>query len=417
MSCPAGYTFDTAPRVAPLAAASETFKPGQRITHWGIDIIWTENHLPASRLDQLRKLGDPLADDALTALEIKPGEDALEALLEYTARPDHEQRSPAPQQLLTQVMTVPDWVDWDRLQRGQQVYWRYCLFINIVLIHFTLATGFSATKVMKVMHSTGYFSGEKTKQRILETAQFVYDVVHSLDYLQPGSGLAWKSIVQIRLLHSGVRTRLLKLSRAHPKYYSLKEHGVPINQEDMLGTLFSLSSSMWWVMEKKLDVHMTTQEREDYLHLWRYVGYVMGLDDIFGVTQTPERASACHESIILHLYRPDAESGRLCSTMFRNLDLQPSQFSKIIKAIGLLERYKIHLALTEYLLGPEMWKANGMPSSSRRYRAVKDLIFYILYIDLSYHKVPEVVPFPKFASPGAQSCSSFEKVGQQANTV
>ena len=109
--------------MAPFAAATETHKPGQRIQYWDGDFIWTENHLPASKLEPLRSLGDPLADDALAALEIKPGEDALEALLAYTSQPSHEQKSPAPQQLLTQVMTIPDWVDWDSLQRGQQVYW------------------------------------------------------------------------------------------------------------------------------------------------------------------------------------------------------------------------------------------------------------------------------------------------------
>ena len=123
MSCPAGYTFDATPRVAPFAAVTETLEPGERFQYWDYDIMWTKNHLPASRLEPLRSLGDPLADDALAALDVKPGEDALEALLAYTSQPTHEQRSSAPQQLLTQVMAVPDWVDWDRVQRGQQVYW------------------------------------------------------------------------------------------------------------------------------------------------------------------------------------------------------------------------------------------------------------------------------------------------------
>ncbi len=123
MSCPAGYTFDTTPRVAPFAAVTETLRPGERFQHWDNDILWTENHIPASKLEPLRRLGDPLADEALAALDIKPGEDALEALLTYTAQPSDQQRSQAPKQLLAQVMTVPEWVDWGRVQRGQKVYW------------------------------------------------------------------------------------------------------------------------------------------------------------------------------------------------------------------------------------------------------------------------------------------------------
>ncbi|KAG9324409.1 hypothetical protein KVV02_004429 [Mortierella alpina] len=382
MSCPAGYTFDTTPRVAPFATVTETLVPGERFQYWDYDIMWTKNHIPASKLEPLRRLGDPLADDALAALEIKPGEDAVEALLAYTAQASNEQRSSAPQQLLTQVMAVPDWVDWDRVQRGQQVYWRYCLFISHALLHFSLAGGFSIPKITKVLNSTGYLSGKRTKERVLETSQFVLDVVHSLDNLQPGSGTAWKSIIQVRFLHAGVRSRLSKISRAHSKYYNLEEHGVPINQEDLLGTLFSFSNTMWRVMETRMDVHMTTQEREDYLHLWRYVGYMMGVDDILGVTQTPERADACLESIVLHLADPDRESGRLCSTLLRNIAPQSTLTLKIIKAIGLPDPYKVHMALAEHLLGSEFWKVNGLPSMTLPYRFFKELILYFMFFDL-----------------------------------
>lgn len=68
-------------------------------------------------------IGDALADDALEALQIKTGEDALKALREYTARPEGEQESLAPGQLMKQLMTVPEWVDWEQVRRGQEVYW------------------------------------------------------------------------------------------------------------------------------------------------------------------------------------------------------------------------------------------------------------------------------------------------------
>ncbi|KAF9943861.1 hypothetical protein BGZ72_003248, partial [Mortierella alpina] len=113
---------------------------------------------------------------------------------------------------------------------------------------------------------------------------------------------------------------------------------------------------MWMKMERRLNVRMTTQERTDFMHLWRYVGYMMGVDDILGATQTPERADACLESIVLHLGDPDAESGRLCSTMLSSMASPPRLIFKITKAIGLLDRYKLHLALTEQLLGPVLWE-------------------------------------------------------------
>ncbi|KAF9564450.1 hypothetical protein EC968_004502 [Mortierella alpina] len=178
------------------------------------------------------------------------------------------------------------------------------------IIHFALAYGTSMPKFMKVLHSTGYLFGKHTKERIVETAQFVQQMVHSPEYLEPGSGTAWKSMIQIRLLHAGIRERLLKITRNRPKYHNIEKYGVPINQEDLLAVLFSLSALMWQMMERRLNVYMTNQEREDYMHLWRYAGYMIGVDDILGVTQIPERADACLDSIILHLAAPDANSGQ-----------------------------------------------------------------------------------------------------------
>ncbi|KAF8947337.1 hypothetical protein BGZ47_009524 [Haplosporangium gracile] len=383
MTCPAGYIFSTTePRKAPFAAISETLEPGQRFQYWDYDIMWTEKHLPASRLEPLRMIGDVLADNALEALQVKTGEDALKALREYTARPKSEQESLAPGLLMKQLMTVPEWVDWDQVKRGQEVYWRYCFFISHALLHFSLAGGFAIPKITKVLNSTGYLSGKRTKERVLETAQFILDVAHSLEHLQPGTGKGWESIIQVRFLHAGVRARLSKISRAHSKYYNIEEHGVPINQEDLLATLFSFSNTMWRVMDERMGVHMTSKEREDYLHLWRYIGYMMGVDDILGATRTPERADACLESIVMHLADPDAESGRMCSTLLTNMARKPVIPIQIIRAIGLPDPVKVHFAMAEHLLGPEFWKVNQLPTMTRPYKVFKHLFFYVLFADL-----------------------------------
>ncbi|KAF9931476.1 hypothetical protein FBU30_010092 [Linnemannia zychae] len=382
MTCPAGYSFDNRRRKEPFAAITETLEPGQRFQFWDFDILWTELHLPASRLEPLRKIGDPLADNALEVLKIKPGDDALKALRAYLSLPEEEQESPAPRLLMQQLMTVPEWVDWEQIQRGQEVFWRYSLYIVHILLHFSLAGGFAIPKITKVLNSTGYLSGTHTKQRVYETSQFVHDVVHSIDYLQPGTGVAWESIVQVRFLHAGVRARLSKISRAHSKYYNIEEHGVPINQEDLLGTMFSFSNTVWRVMEVKLDVFMTSQEREDYLHLWRYVGYMIGVDDILGAGRTPERADACLESIVLHLSDPDEESGQLCKILLKSVASKPIIPATITNVISFPDPFKVHLALSEQLLGPVFWKTSGLPHISIFYRVFKQMVLNFMFFDL-----------------------------------
>ncbi|KAF9133871.1 hypothetical protein BGX30_012128 [Mortierella sp. GBA39] len=162
-------------------------------------------------------IGDALADNALEALQVKTGEDAIMALREYKARPEIEQESLAPGWLMKHLMTVPECVDWEQVKRGQEVYWGYCFFISHALLHFSLAGGFAIPKITKVLNSTGYLSGKRTKERVLETVQFILDVAHSFEYLQPGTDKVWESIVQVRFLHAGVRARLSKISRARSK--------------------------------------------------------------------------------------------------------------------------------------------------------------------------------------------------------
>ncbi|KAF9904680.1 hypothetical protein EC991_002427 [Linnemannia zychae] len=382
MACPAGYSFSTKLRKAPFEDFSETLEPGQRFQYWDYEGVWSENHLPASRLEPLRMVGDVLADNALEVLQVKKGQDALEALREYISRPESEQTSPAPALLMKQLMTVPEWVDWEQIRRGQQVYWKYCLHISYTLLHFSLAGGFAIPKISKVLNSTGYLSGNRSRARVFETAQFVLDIAQSVEDLQPGTGSGWESTIQVRFLHAGVRARLSRLSRAHSKYYNIEDHGVPINQEDLLGTLFSFSAMIWRIMALRLNVHMKPQEREDFLHLWRYVGYVMGVDDVIGATQSATRADACVESIVLHLTDPDLESGRMCSHLLSSFAFKPSLSTRIRRAIGFPDTVKVHLAMAEQLLGPQFWKINGLPNMTLRYKLITKMITYLMLLDL-----------------------------------
>lgn len=59
----------------------------------------------------------------------KPARD-LYALLE-----DHADEDPKLKLLWAQVNTVPEWVDWEQIKRGQEVFYRYGLpILNVVRI-------------------------------------------------------------------------------------------------------------------------------------------------------------------------------------------------------------------------------------------------------------------------------------------
>ncbi|KAF9406499.1 hypothetical protein BGZ94_003086 [Podila epigama] len=332
-------------------------------------MLWTEHHLPASTLAPLRQKGDALADEALAVLQVKVGQDALEALRAYTSRPVDEQESDAPRKLMEQLTTVPEWVDWKQIQRGQDV--------------------FCATKVTKVLISTGYLSGHNTRIRIIETALFLLNLFQSLKSIQPPTScssddrpVGWESIVQVRLLHAAVRTRLSRISRAHSKFYNIEQDGVPINQEDLVGTLFVFSSATWRSMALRMGLQWSIREQEDYLHFWRYIGYLIGVEDSLGVTESPKQSQACFESIYIHLSDPSELSGKMCVTLLSSIATLITPRKGSILARLAPDPFKVHMAMAQYLFGPVAWAKSGLPPSTRFYRFLKNLVVSLIRTDV-----------------------------------
>lgn len=75
------------------------------------------------QLEPLRQVGDPMADECMKALDVKPGSDALDIIGSYLSQPICEQCSKAPRIFQENITTVPEWVDWDLIHQGQNVYW------------------------------------------------------------------------------------------------------------------------------------------------------------------------------------------------------------------------------------------------------------------------------------------------------
>jgi hypothetical protein len=113
-------------------------------THLDLSFEWTELHRTAEQLRPLTFSYDKLADDCIAKLnELSPPEKYrpkagepprkapkrdLLALLEKHAKDDAKL-----EELWTEVNTVPDWVDWDQIQRGQEVFYRYGMpIMNVV---------------------------------------------------------------------------------------------------------------------------------------------------------------------------------------------------------------------------------------------------------------------------------------------
>jgi hypothetical protein len=178
---------------------------------------------------------------------------------------------------------------------------------------------------------------DKTEKRLLETTKFVLDVLTADSFLPAGK--AWVSIAQVRLIHALVRQKVRTLPTWDMTW------GLPINQEDMLGTNFAFS---WIVLRgmQKIGYSVTAQDREALLALWRVVGKGLGLLE-HTMPQTAKEAFWLDKTIADRHFRASEVGKALTATLVKYLN----------------ERFPYQLAPTymRHLLGDTIADYLGLP--------------------------------------------------------
>ncbi|OZJ05994.1 hypothetical protein BZG36_01156 [Bifiguratus adelaidae] len=329
-------------------------KVGDKVRRWDFEFTWTEHHKPGHVLEPLRQQGDPLADDVVSFLKLNPHQDVYAKVSEYLSTED----APAVQVLrfMEEMKRVPDWLDPSQIERGQRVFWTYGFPILTLLCHFSLVGGMAHQKVTKILMSTGYFStARKTHYRLFETTQWILDTMFTPHALDPETGLGWQSIFQVRLLHAQVRQRLKKL--AQDIAYDVATDGVPINQEDLISTLCIFSVAMIEGL-RRMGVRMSSEEQCDFIAVWRYIGYLMGVDEKIDPLRTVKVGMAWWQSTIMHGLDPLNSNGRsqiLASAVIQGLSDQPPMYLSL----------RHHATMCRVLLGESLCDDLALPKGTR----------------------------------------------------
>ncbi|KAJ4320058.1 hypothetical protein N0V84_006043 [Fusarium piperis] len=295
---------------------------GEPKTVWGHDFYWTSKHKTAPEIAHLLYSYDKLATDALDRLDdISPptskawrcphgagdGQRDLYALLQKHADSDEVLG-----QLWEEASTVPEWVDWEQIERGQRVVYQYSAQILLGLLYKSLLGGMGAYRVVETLSRTGGFGVRVTRRRLLETLQHFMEVVEDIDAVKPG-GKGYVSSVRVRLLHAAVRRRLMQLEHERPGYFDMDKWGVPINDLHSIGTISVYSVAIIYMALPRQGIHLTDQQITDYLALWRWVGYLLGTPVDW--MATPAQAKVMMESVMTSEMAPSANSRILANNI------------------------------------------------------------------------------------------------------
>jgi ER-bound oxygenase mpaB/B'/Rubber oxygenase, catalytic domain len=299
---------------------------------------------------------DPLADAAVEAMDALGFQKGWAMLEQALARGiDTVEGAPeAYRALFAEVDRVPPWVDWAILDRGGELMMRAGVLGGIVLGAKSLVHGYTSPGGNKPLIFSGRLK-EQAGRRLNETSRFVQAVCRPGGLRRGADG--FQITLKVRLMHAHVRRMILRSGR-----WDEGRWGAPINQHDMAGTtlLFSLS-----VLEglRAFGLKIDAEESESFIHLWRYAGFIIGVDaDLVPASEFEARSLA---ELIRETQGPPDDDSR---ALVRALLESPKESAKTPDEV---RRASVQTRLGEgfvrKLVGDETADALGLPRTPWRH--------------------------------------------------
>jgi len=250
-------------------------------------------------LKALRTKRDPIADAVVARIRAADPSTPDRELISTLMRQARAQRAAsmstagpaqaavaanAPQEVIdwfADTNALPDWATTPeataRIANGQKFFANWSMPIAATLFCGSLPAAYAAANGAMVLKVSSDLAKGNVNRRVAETGQMLLDVMNlaagPVTALQPG-GQGYASARGVRLLHA-----IIRFSIDHAGGWDAAELGEPINQEDLLGTLFTFTSVVFIGMERLgLPFDEDPQAVEDYLFTWRVIGHLLGID-------------------------------------------------------------------------------------------------------------------------------------------
>lgn len=304
----------------------------------------------------LLRQGDPLADALVLAFEqLPPGTGSR--MLDQAVRSGIETVEGAPEELIAlfrELDHVPYWVDEDALERGGELLFRSGWFGGLAL-GASLLYGYGSAGGNKPLVFSGRLE-QQTPRRLIETSRFVEATCVPGGLRRFGEGFA--ATVHVRFMHAKIRRLILTSGR-----WSVEDWGVPANQHDMGATSLLFSAVVIDSLEK-LGFDCQPEEVHLFMQLWRYSGYLMGVDP--EILPTSEReARRLIDFIATTEGEPDDDSRKLAHAYFSAGD-NPLRATEEEKRRA-RRIVRVHQGITRGVLGETLSDQLGVPKHGLRH--------------------------------------------------
>lgn len=206
----------------------------------------------------------------------------------------------------------PSWVDADKIMQGNDVFIRHGVEISMILLCASLPACYADAPGVNALNQTHQLTKHPLR-RVIETMRFVIDVLLPGNLMGNGHGAI--TAKKIRLLHATNRRMLHKQPDAR---WNEKEWGLPLNQEDLALTLMTFATVVLDSLAK-LNLYVSPEEQESYMHLWRFVGYLMGVEEEL-LPESVEDGRALFHTIADRVYASSPSGIALTSALVKLME-------------------------------------------------------------------------------------------------
>lgn len=308
--------------------------------------------LAATYIEHLN-VGDPEADLVIADMDsLKPGDSA--GLIRAAMEQDETVLRDAPESLrmfFARLDTPPDWFDPETALRGSRLFYRFPYVFTASLVGAGLVEGFSSGIAKSFLYTGRLFDGDQGVRRLKQNNR------HQVELFLPGGlerqGEGWKLTVRLRLVHAQIR----RLIAAQPDW-DRDAWGCPISAAHLglANTVFSARVLRY--IQRLLLLKISAEEREGFMHIWRYQGYLMGIPDVL-VFSTEEEANHLFDIGLMCEPPPPMESIAMANTLINAaptlVNMKGPDSEKLVRRVYRLSRALIGDELADQLQYPKLF--------------------------------------------------------------
>ncbi|WP_233552459.1 oxygenase MpaB family protein [Alcanivorax profundi] len=249
----------------------------------------------------------------------------------------------------------PDWLDRELLEEGVGVVQSLGEFGLYIMRDQALMVGYLLSGFNHALVATGALN-KGASQRTGETLKWWMDCTEHGGMERFGEGFI--NTLHVRWVHSMVRRHLQTR-----KEWDNNEWGIPANQTDMVATYLAFGSVL--LLGVRLGgVIITPHESRAVMHLWKYAGWLMGVEEKWLVDSEMEGFRLLRHTQATQS-RPDWTSKELGEALskepFDRIYPWKNTFPRLHK-LYLKYEYHSHLSLTRLFLSREQMSALGLPA-------------------------------------------------------